>query len=215
MQGHSVALSIDLNGLESQPNPRYGGTGCQAAGNDLRLQQWDHLGFLSFSASAGYLPLNFSPAGVWSRGALGTAPGQRRAQYTSARALNYSHYAGTPPASLRYSTYFDPAGYADAIKTLTPMSSLFLASSDQTLQLGPLSNLPPLQPSVTGLRTFDLNSDGLAHYGMIPDFLQDLRTVGMTQEQMGVLYQSAEDFIQAWERSCLLSDPAVSAEGCD
>src|SRR5262249_41363495 len=33
----------------------------------------------------------------------------------------------------------------------------------------------PLTRSVIGARTFDFNLDGFAHFGMMPDFLQDLR----------------------------------------
>ena len=40
---------------------------------------------------------------------------------------------------------------------------------------------PPLVRDKAGpRRDFDINIDGMAHYGMLPDFLQDLRNVGLT-----------------------------------
>ncbi len=53
---------------------------------------------------------------------------------------------------------------------------------------------------VAGPREFDFNFDGMAHYGMLPDFLQDLRNIGLTQEEMNPLFNSAEAYIQMWEK---------------
>jgi hypothetical protein len=41
---------------------------------------------------------------------------------------------------------------------------------------------------------------GLAHYGMIPDFLQDGRNIGLTDKDLTPLFSSAEDYIQMWEK---------------
>lgn len=49
-------------------------------------------------------------------------------------------------------------------------------------------------------RDFDLNMDGMAHYGMLPDFLQDLWNIGTSPEVMDTLYHSAHDFIAVWAR---------------
>ena len=59
---------------------------------------------------------------------------------------------------------------------------------------------PPLTRSVAGRRDFDINLDGMAHYGMLPDFLQDLRNNGATPDQLAPLFRSAEDYIKMWER---------------
>ena len=48
-------------------------------------------------------------------------------------------------------------------------------------------------------RDFDINLDGMAHYGMLPDFLQDLRNIGLTAEDLAPLFRSAYDYIQMWE----------------
>jgi hypothetical protein len=58
----------------------------------------------------------------------------------------------------------------------------------------------PLQRSVAGRRDFDINIDGVAHYGMLTDFLQDLKNVGLAPADMSVLLRSAEDYIEVWER---------------
>jgi len=80
---------------------------------------------------------------------------------------------------------------------------------------------PPLVPnaiSTSGaLRFLDVNVDGLAHYGLIPDFLQDVRDQGLTLEEMGPLFRSAEDFIRTWERACSWRDahaPGFSDHAC-
>jgi microsomal dipeptidase-like Zn-dependent dipeptidase len=47
---------------------------------------------------------------------------------------------------------------------------------------------------------YDINTMGLAHYGMLPDFLQDASNVGLTDSDMAPLFRSAEDYIQMWEK---------------
>lgn len=48
---------------------------------------------------------------------------------------------------------------------------------------------------------WDFNTDGMAHYGLMPDFLQDLRNIGLTPMQLTYLFRSAEDYIQMWEKT--------------
>ncbi len=61
----------------------------------------------------------------------------------------------------------------------------------------------PLSRSVAGKREFDVNLDGVAHYGMIPDFLQDSANVARAAGAPGLiapLFHSAEQYLQMWER---------------
>jgi microsomal dipeptidase-like Zn-dependent dipeptidase len=58
-----------------------------------------------------------------------------------------------------------------------------------------------LGQSQAGQRTFNYNSDGLAHYGLLPDFIQDLQNDGLTKQDLAPLFRSAEAYIQVWERS--------------
>ena len=60
--------------------------------------------------------------------------------------------------------------------------------------------------STAGRRDFDVNVDGVAHYGLLPDFLQDLRNVGTPAAEVDALYRGAEHYIQVWER-CLEQAP--------
>ena len=52
----------------------------------------------------------------------------------------------------------------------------------------------------TGDRVFDINYDGLANYGLIPDFIQEVRNVGLTDEDLKPLFNSAEAYIRMWEK---------------
>jgi len=54
---------------------------------------------------------------------------------------------------------------------------------------------------VTGQRTFDYNVDGLAHIGLFPDMVEDLRVMGVPEHYTTALMQSAEAFIHVWERA--------------
>ncbi len=66
----------------------------------------------------------------------------------------------------------------------------------------------PLIPSSTLGKTWDYNLDGMAHYGMMVDFFQDLKNVGMKPKDMSVIFNSAEDFARMWEK-CLRQSERV------
>jgi microsomal dipeptidase-like Zn-dependent dipeptidase len=51
---------------------------------------------------------------------------------------------------------------------------------------------------VTGQRTFDYNVDGLAHIGLLPDMIADLKNVGLTDTQLQPLFGSAQAYINMW-----------------
>lgn len=53
---------------------------------------------------------------------------------------------------------------------------------------------------VTGDREFDFNTDGLAHVGLLPDFVKDLTNVGLTEADLEPLFNSAEVYIRMWEK---------------
>jgi microsomal dipeptidase-like Zn-dependent dipeptidase len=53
----------------------------------------------------------------------------------------------------------------------------------------------------TGTRTFDLNKDGVAHYGLVPDLLAAVAQQPHGREALGVLYHSAEAYLETWERA--------------
>ncbi len=60
-------------------------------------------------------------------------------------------------------------------------------------------NNPPLTRCTAGpRRDFDINIDGMAHYGLLPDFLQDMRNVGLSAEDLAPLFRSAYDYVEMW-----------------
>jgi len=48
-------------------------------------------------------------------------------------------------------------------------------------------------------RDYDINLDGMAHYDMLPDLLQDVRNSGLTAEDLAPLFRSAYDYVQMWD----------------
>jgi microsomal dipeptidase-like Zn-dependent dipeptidase len=57
---------------------------------------------------------------------------------------------------------------------------------------------------VSGNRTFDLNSDGMAHYGMLPDLMAHYALWMRANGQQHIyesLMNSAESYLQMWERA--------------
>lgn len=52
----------------------------------------------------------------------------------------------------------------------------------------------------SGNRTYDYNNDGMAHYGMVADHLQDLREQASPRIYESIM-NSAEGYLQMWERS--------------
>lgn len=52
-----------------------------------------------------------------------------------------------------------------------------------------------------GSRSFDLSSDGVAHYGLIPDLLAQVQTEERGREALGMLFHAAEAYLETWERA--------------
>jgi microsomal dipeptidase-like Zn-dependent dipeptidase len=50
----------------------------------------------------------------------------------------------------------------------------------------------------TGDRVFDVNTDGVAHYGMLPDLLADMRRRPQGRQATALLFRSAEAYLQMW-----------------
>ncbi|MCW2681572.1 MAG: hypothetical protein JWM62_2973 [Frankiales bacterium] len=69
---------------------------------------------------------------------------------------------------------------------------------------------------VSGERTYDLNTDGVAHYGMYVDWVEDLRRAG-GDVLMADLRRGPEAYLQAWERARGVEDrscrPATGIDG--
>ena len=52
-----------------------------------------------------------------------------------------------------------------------------------------------------GGRDFDFNLDGLAHYGLLPDMIQDMKNIGFTPAQLQPLFMAPEEYLQMWARA--------------
>ena len=53
----------------------------------------------------------------------------------------------------------------------------------------------------TGARSFDLNTDGVAHYGLIPDLLAKMQMEPGGREALGLLFHGAEAYLETWQRA--------------
>ncbi len=56
------------------------------------------------------------------------------------------------------------------------------------------------EPQV-GERTIDFNEEGMAHIGLIPELIEDVRNDGVTDEELEPLFKSAEGYLQMWEKA--------------
>ncbi|RYZ49383.1 MAG: peptidase, partial [Proteobacteria bacterium] len=58
----------------------------------------------------------------------------------------------------------------------------------------------------TGDRIFDYNLDGFTQIGLLPEFIQDLENVGLSENDLSPIFRSAEAYIQMWEKTFRLSE---------
>lgn len=52
-----------------------------------------------------------------------------------------------------------------------------------------------------GERVFDFNTEGMAHIGLLPELIEDVRRTGTTDEELEPLFRSAEGYLRMWERA--------------
>lgn len=57
-----------------------------------------------------------------------------------------------------------------------------------------------IDKQTAGQRTWDFNTDGAAHYGMVPDWIEDIRLVG-GQGVVDDLFAGAESYLRTWGAS--------------
>jgi len=50
-------------------------------------------------------------------------------------------------------------------------------------------------------RAFDYNTDGLANVGLLPDLIEDLKVIGLTDTDLEPMFRSAEAYVRMWERA--------------
>lgn len=59
---------------------------------------------------------------------------------------------------------------------------------------------PSITKCITGVKIWDFNEEGMAHYGLLPDYIESCRKVGMTTAEQNAFFSSAERFAQMWEK---------------
>ena len=64
----------------------------------------------------------------------------------------------------------------------------------------------------TGNRSWDINTDGVAHYGLWPDYIRSWDLAGMTPKEKNVFMNSAEDFTQVWEKCTSNANKAAKGQ---
>jgi hypothetical protein len=64
-----------------------------------------------------------------------------------------------------------------------------------------------IDKQVSGQRTYDINVDGVAHYGLYPDWIEDLRKLG-GQALADDMARGPEAYLQMWERAEGISNDA-------
>jgi hypothetical protein len=66
---------------------------------------------------------------------------------------------------------------------------------------------------VSGQKTYDFNVDGLAHIGLFPDMIADMKQVGVYNEELQPLFSSAQAYVNMWAAVYQLFPPTVSMSG--
>jgi len=130
-------------------------------------------------------------AQITGRGALGSYYAEKRAAFLCRHQSEEGRDPGGP----------EEDAVRELLADLRPIWNLWCRMKDQ-------STAPPIRRLVyegtvdgkTYVRDFDINIDGFAHYGMLPDALQELRNVGLQQRHFSSLFRSAEEFLKTWER---------------
>jgi len=56
------------------------------------------------------------------------------------------------------------------------------------------------QPSM-GDRMVDFNTEGMIHIGLFPELIEDARRTGVTDEDLEIVFRSAEAYLRMWERA--------------
>ena len=89
--------------------------------------------------------------------------------------------------------------FVRAIRRLYGLSAWVAVGNSR--QMEPMKKMVP---TVHG--SWDINIDGLQHAGLYPDYIQDLRNVGVLWENLTPMFNGAEDYIRMWEKQCRMAN---------
>lgn len=107
----------------------------------------------------------------------------------------------------RYLTLYEATSFLNAVPFSTDMGGIgHQAGARSDTATNPLiypfttEEGIEIDKQVTGNRTFDLNNEGLSHYGLVADHIQDIREQ-TPQRIYDAVMNSAEAYLQMWERA--------------
>jgi microsomal dipeptidase-like Zn-dependent dipeptidase len=112
--------------------------------------------------------------------------------------------------------YLRPPGSTVTVSTgVTVCGGSDFAYNSTTSTLKQPGNLPattisPWRSSHATGATFDYNTRGVATVGQIPEFIADLKNVGLTDEHVDPIYRGAEAYLRMWEQAEWAGKPIVS-----
>jgi microsomal dipeptidase-like Zn-dependent dipeptidase len=93
-----------------------------------------------------------------------------------------------PPLGPRFGSHACPGGGNTFKPQLTyPFVSLFDNKS--------------ILENEQGNKKFNINTDGVAHMGLLPDMFGDLQVLGMSNSELEPLFNSAKAYVQMWKKS--------------
>ena len=81
------------------------------------------------------------------------------------------------------------------------------AAAGMPLQSSPGSPLK-MRKYTFGNKTWDYNTEGVAHIGLYPDYFQDLKNLGMNREERQIFFNAADYFVSMWDK-CVKSSRGV------
>ena len=97
--------------------------------------------------------------------------------------------------------YFFGWGYGPDANGLGSLPNPSEDSNPVTYPFKSLDGDVSFDRQVSGTRTFDVNTDGTAHYGLLPDWFEDLRLADGGGNLTRDLQRGSEAYLETWERA--------------
>ncbi len=212
MAGKGITPSLDMNGFANAMVSRYGtGRSCHMRPKPDRNQLADWRRDWHSSVAAACETNSLNPEGSW----IPSCPSTTNVlnQLAESSGVVYGDYATRrhwtvgvpwlPPGRPDLRVVVAREAFERRDDGTPRTAQVEYVSYGAARQLRPMIKWKTAGAGADAANTgWDFNLDGLAHIGLYPDFFQDLRNVGVTFEQLGPLFNAAEDLIQMWERSC-------------
>ena len=180
-----MPVGTDFNGLNGGLPPRYGKWGCWKQSSHVANSD------LTWAMS--------NPDTLQPQGEGWADYDQRLKQLNNHKGVNYDFY------------YASQGTYVWHWSPLTPF---WISQTHEKMYVQPdqipIRAAKKSEGNNDWSNHWDINFDGVAHYGMLPDFFQDLRAVGATRENMAPLFLGAEAYIRMWEKAERLRDSGLA-----